>query len=149
MTGSLPRRPVRHVGRLLSIGVALAAVASLSEAFWQAGRRLGLGRNRADVRRLASWLNLRPEWLAQLLGTIASRAWRLEDDGGERIGRVRREIAATDQIDAEQIDRPVTQPKLKARLDSAGFLRDAGLPEHLAGQRPDVVGGASRNPRCR
>jgi len=54
----------------LSIGVALAAVAALAETFWLLGvawgsGAIGLGFGIAGF----AGLNLRPEWLAQLLGT--------------------------------------------------------------------------------
>src|SRR3954466_12135904 len=54
----------------LSIGVALAAVASLAEAFWLLGVAWGAGAI-GLMFGVAGFvgLNLRPEWLAQLLGT--------------------------------------------------------------------------------
>jgi hypothetical protein len=54
----------------LSIGVALAAVASLAEAFWLLGVAWGAGAVGLTFG-IAGFvgLNLRPEWLAQLLGT--------------------------------------------------------------------------------
>ena len=54
----------------LSIGVALAAVASLANAFWLLGVAWGSGAI-GLMFGVAGFvgLNLRPEWLAQLLGT--------------------------------------------------------------------------------
>ena len=54
----------------LSIGVALAAVAALAETFWLLGVAWGAG-GVGLLFGLAGFagMNLRPEWLAQLLGT--------------------------------------------------------------------------------
>jgi len=54
----------------LSIGVALAAVAALAETFWLLGVAWGSGAV-GLIFGVAGFmgLNLRPEWLAQLLGT--------------------------------------------------------------------------------
>ena len=78
---------------------------------------------------------------------------RLEaDDRRERdpIGALAREIAAIDQIDVELIDRPVAQPKLKARLDDAGFCprrRPARTLRRSASRHCRAC--ASRSPRRR
>ena len=66
------------------------------------------------------------------------------------VGAFAGEIAAVDQVDVELIDRPVAQPKLKARLDDAGLLerrRPGRTPRRSASRH--CRGCASRSPRHR
>src|SRR5258705_1499514 len=91
-----------------------------------------------------------PAWEAGVLplyeGRLEAGILRLAEphDGGNRqpVPALADEIAAIDKIDVERIHRPVAQAELIARLVRAGRRRRDRLAEHLAGQRPNLVGGA-------
>src|SRR6185436_11712327 len=91
-----------------------------------------------------------PTWEAGVLplyeGRLEAGILRLAEahDGGDRqpVPALADEIAPIDEIDVERIDRAIAQAELVARLVRAGWSGRHRLPEHLAGQRPDVVARA-------